>query len=118
MKRVWEFLRRVIPRISVGLLLTQIAIMLGLTAWESLHKKHRRLRRFPATPAEPLSMGQNQVTIYTYGEDLYRDMLAAIDGARKVIHFETFIWKGDEVGEQFKAALGRAAARGVEVYVL
>ncbi|MDO5067341.1 MAG: phospholipase D-like domain-containing protein [Propionibacteriaceae bacterium] len=118
MRRVWEFLRRVIPRVSVGLLLTQIAIMLGVTAWDSLHKKHRRLRHFPATPAEPLAMGPDQVTIYTYGEDLYRDMLAAIDGAQQVIHFETFIWKNDEVGEQFKAALGRAAARGVEVYVI
>ncbi|WP_395858069.1 phosphatidylserine/phosphatidylglycerophosphate/cardiolipin synthase family protein [Arachnia propionica] len=118
MRRVWEFLRRVIPRVSVGLLLTQISLMLGLTAWESLRKKRRRLRHFPATPAEPLSMDQDEVTIYTYGEDLYRDMLAAIDGAQQVIHFETFIWKGDEVGEQFKAALGRAAARGVQVHVV
>ena len=32
-------------------------------------------------------------------------MLAAIEGARRQILFETYIWKGDEVGERFKAAL-------------
>ena len=40
-------------------------------------------------------------------------MLAAIEGARRQILFETYIWKGDEVGERFKAALAAAADRGV-----
>ena len=57
------------------------------------------------------------VTTYTYGADLYADMLAAIRGAKRVIFFETFIWKGDEVGAEFKTALIEAAARGVHVYV-
>ena len=34
-------------------------------------------------------------------------MLAAIEGAQRQILFETYIWKGDEVGERFKDALGR-----------
>ena len=45
-------------------------------------------------------------------------MLAAIDGAQKQILFETYIWKGDEIGEQFKKALTAAADRGVEVYCI
>ena len=45
-------------------------------------------------------------------------MLAAIDGAQRQILFETYIWKGDEIGEQFKAALAAAADRGVEVYCI
>ena len=45
-------------------------------------------------------------------------MLAAIDGAQRQILFETYIWKGDEVGEKFKAALAAAADRGVEVYCI
>ncbi len=32
--------------------------------------------------------------------------------------FESYIWKGDETGEAFKAALERAADRGVEVYAI
>ena len=45
-------------------------------------------------------------------------MLAAIAGAQRRILFETYIWKGDEVGEQFKRALADAAGRGVEVYAI
>ena len=45
-------------------------------------------------------------------------MLAAIEGAQKQILFETYIWKGDEVGERFKTALADAAARGVEVHCI
>ena len=32
--------------------------------------------------------------------------------------FETYIWKGDEIGERFKQALAEAADRGVEVYAI
>lgn len=118
MRRVWEFLRVVIPRISVTLFLAQVGVMLGLTGWDSLSKKRRRLRKFPHTRTQPIEMGEDQVSIYTYGEDLYTDMLAAIDGASHTILFETYIWKNDEVGDQFKQALGRAAKRGVQVHVV
>ena len=43
-------------------------------------------------------------------------MLAAIEGARRQILFETYIWKGDEVGERFKARPPRP--RTGEVYVI
>ena len=52
------------------------------------------------------------ITTYTFGKDLYADMLAAIEGAQRQVLFETYIWKGDAVGEQFKAALAAAADRG------
>jgi cardiolipin synthase len=58
------------------------------------------------------------VTTYTFGADLYDDMLAAIDGARRQILLETYIWKGDQVGQRFKSALEAAADRGVEVYCI
>jgi cardiolipin synthase len=45
-------------------------------------------------------------------------MLAAIDSAEQRILFETYIWKGDDMGERFKQALSRAAGRGVEVYAV
>ena len=45
-------------------------------------------------------------------------MLAAIEGAQRQILFETYIWKGDEVGQRFKDALAAAADRGVEVYCI
>jgi cardiolipin synthase len=45
-------------------------------------------------------------------------MLAAIAGAHRQILFESYIWKGDEVGERFKTALAAAADRGVDVHVI
>ena len=58
------------------------------------------------------------MTTYTFGQDLYDDMLAAIEGAQRQVLFETYIWKGDAVGERFKEALIEAADRGVEVYCI
>jgi cardiolipin synthase len=45
-------------------------------------------------------------------------MLHAISQAKSRIFFESFIWKGDAVGEAFKDALIDAANRGVRVYVV
>ncbi|MEZ5191483.1 MAG: phospholipase D-like domain-containing protein [Nocardioides sp.] len=59
-----------------------------------------------------------RVTTYTFGQDLYDDMLAAIESAQRQILFETYIWKADPVGERFKAALVAAADRGVDVYLI
>ncbi len=73
---------------------------------------------FPVTPPRPIAIGQGTATAYTYGADLYEDMLAAIDAAQERILFETYIIKADAMGERFKQALVRAADRGVEVYVV
>jgi cardiolipin synthase len=45
-------------------------------------------------------------------------MLDAIGQAKTRVFFETFIWKGDDVGQAFKDALIEAADRGVKVYVV
>ena len=73
---------------------------------------------FPRTEPTTKDIAGSAVTTYTYGEDLYADMLTCIRMARQTIFFETFIWKADEVGEAFKEALIEAAARGIEVYVI
>ncbi|MCX6956304.1 MAG: phospholipase D-like domain-containing protein [Verrucomicrobia bacterium] len=48
----------------------------------------------------------------------YGRMLALIDAARVSIRCETYIWRHDEIGDRFRAALVRAAGRGVRVRVL
>jgi len=74
---------------------------------------------FPVTPPRPIPIGeQGTATTFTYGADLYEDMLGAIDAAQDRILFETYIIKGDAMGERFKQALVRAADRGVDVYVV
>ncbi|AQP45059.1 phospholipase D-like domain-containing protein [Tessaracoccus flavus] len=110
--------RRVIGRVTTTVLLLQIVAMLALTLVESMRKKKRKLRKFPITEPSPIDVGPDEVSVYTYGEHLYEDMVKAIDCAEEYVFFETYIWKGDEVGQQFRSALIRAANRGVRVYAI
>lgn len=52
------------------------------------------------------------------GTEAFTEMLHAIDGAAHTIGLSTYIFDNDAAGKRFIAALGRAAARGVEVRVL
>jgi cardiolipin synthase len=114
--RVLTFTRRA----ALTLLGIQLAIAVGMSLVDSYRRRGKKPKPFPVTPPRTVRVGgaDGEVTTYTYGRDLYDDMLAAIEGAQRQVLFETYIWKGDEVGEQFKAALAAAAARGVEVYCI
>jgi cardiolipin synthase len=96
------------------------AIVSGvLVLVDTLRKKNRSQGHFLSLRKEPvIQVGTTNVRIYTYGNDLYEDMLEAIRHAQKRIELETFIWKGDEIGWQFKQEITEAAHRGVEVYVI
>ena len=102
----------------VALLAIQAVVISVLTAIDSWRKRYRSQGRFPRTQSAELRISNDIVHVYTYGEDLYAAMLEAIRGAEQRILFETFIWKGDRVGKQFKDELICAAERGVEVYVI
>ncbi len=52
------------------------------------------------------------------GAEAFRRMLAAIDQASRSIQLEVYIFQPDATGERFRAALIRAARRGVPVEVL
>ncbi|AZZ38977.1 cardiolipin synthase B [Acidipropionibacterium jensenii] len=111
-------LRRVAHWMSGGLLAAQLAAAGALVTFTAIKRRSRRPYRFPTAPAEPVSAGRDQVSVFTFGRDLYSQMLADIAAATSTIHFETFIWKSDEVGRQFRQALVDAAARGVKVYAI
>src|SRR5699024_8302082 len=81
-------------------------------------KRNRTSASFPRVAPHTVTAGGSEVTLYTYGEDLYYDMLQAIRQAKERVYFETFIWKSDRIGQSFKEALIEAAERGVEVYVI
>ena len=107
-------------RALLSLLGVQLALAIGMSLVDSYLRRGKKPKPFPVTPPRTVAVGENDgdVTTYTYGRDLFDDMLEAIEGAQKQILFESYIWKGDEVGEQFKAALAAAAGRGVEVYCI
>ena len=105
-------------RALLAILGAQLALALGLTVVDSYRRRGKKPKPFPVTPPRTVSIGEGTVTTYTFGRDLFADMIAAIEGAQRQILFETYIWKGDEIGERFKAALTAAADRGVEVYCI
>jgi cardiolipin synthase A/B len=115
MDRVAGLLRR----IALAVVGAQAVTAGALIAIDSWRKRIRpREATFPRTEPTDLAVGDSVTTVYTFGADLYADMLAAIDGARERVLFESFIVKDDEVGQRFKAALIAAAERGVEVFVI
>jgi cardiolipin synthase len=102
----------------VGVVLAPFVLAVAMTLVDSYRRRGKKPKPFPTSAPKPVQVGAGEVTTYTFGRDLYDDMLAAIDGAQRQILFETYIWKGDEVGQEFKDALAAAARRGVEVYCI
>jgi cardiolipin synthase len=119
-----------VPRLSPRRLIwrpvqTWFLAVVGIVAGLMLTTKVRKILRgdrettFPTVPPRSVPVGaENHATTYTYGEDLYADMLEAIRTAERRILFETFILKSDEIGEAFKNELVAAAQRGVDVHVI
>ena len=105
-------------RTLLGLLGLQVALAVALSLVDSYRRRGKRPAPFPVSAPRTVPVGDGEITTYTFGRDLYADMLEAIEGARKQVLFETYIWKGDEVGERFKAALSAAAERGVDVHCI
>lgn len=108
----------IIRRILLVIVAIQGATLIGLRIVDVWRKRKRSPAVFPRLPPRSVTVGGSEVTVYTYGEDLYADMLDAIRQAKERIFFETFIWKSDAVGQAFKEALFDAADRGVEVYIV
>ncbi|WP_067976018.1 phospholipase D-like domain-containing protein [Nocardiopsis trehalosi] len=113
------FLRTALKRTLLGMLAAEAVVIGGLVAVDTWRKRVRPRRvSFPRSAPKELPVGDTVVTTYAYGEDVYTDMLAAIQGAKRRILFESYIIKGDALGRRFKRALIDAAHRGVEVYVI
>jgi cardiolipin synthase len=104
--------------ITGALVLVQAITILILQVVTELRKSRRETGSFPHPSFQELQVGDNRLQIYSYGQDLFKAMLAAIDTARESIYLETYLWKSDEVGQAFKDHLARKAAQGVEVAVI
>ncbi|WCC79455.1 phospholipase D-like domain-containing protein [Cutibacterium equinum] len=111
-------LRRALHWVAGATVAAQMATMAGLVAFNNIKRRGRRPYRFPTAAVESLEVGDHQVEIFTFGRDLYAAMIRDIEAAQHTVYLETFIWKSDEVGRQFRQALVDAAARGVEVYAM
>jgi cardiolipin synthase len=70
-----------------------------------------RVTGLPLTPS-------NAVDVLVNGDEAYPAMMGAIDEATRSVGLATYIFDRGVAGDGFVAALGRAAARGIEVRVL
>ena len=59
--------------------------------------------------------GGNRYEVLTNGDQIFPAMLQAVNGARRRISFETYIYEKGTVGDEFSAAFEAAASRGVQV---
>lgn len=77
--------------------------------------------RFPAYLSrllgDPLSEGDRYI-VHTNGDAAFPAMLAAINGAKSRVAFESYIFESGTTGGQFVAAFEAAATRGVEVRIV
>jgi len=115
---VADRLLRLLRRVALAMFGVQLALAIGMSLVDSYRRRGKKPKPFPTTEPRTVPIGDGTVTTYTFGRDLFDDMLAAIEGATHQILFETYIWKSDEIGDRFKAALAAAADRGVEVYCI
>ncbi len=109
---------RLVGTLILGVLTLQILTAAVLIAIAALGKRRKHEVSFPHEPFEEVQVGENVLKLYSYGRDLYDAMLEAIDAAQESIYLETYIWKGDAVGQEFQAHLARKAEEGVDVYVI
>ncbi len=113
-----SFWPRLIRWLIGALLGGQALTVAVLTIRGSLRKRRAPPASFPHGRQGATAVDDTAAEVFTYGQDLYDAMLAAIDAASTTIFLETFIWKGDALGQAIKDHLIRKAAEGVQVYVI
>jgi len=118
--RTFSDLRRIGLRLFLALTVVQAAIVGVLVAMGQLRKRREGPQGgFPWEDQPEVSLeGGDRLKLYPYGVQLYDAMLDDIRNAKKSIYVGTFIWKGDEVGRRFVAALAEKAREGVNVCVI
>jgi cardiolipin synthase len=77
----------------------------------------RHLAFEAAISGSPLVTG-NQVTLLENGAATYRAMFAAIEGATHNINLETYLFDGDQIGQEFADKLIAKRQQGVEVNII
>ncbi len=110
-KKIGRTLLRVTGAVAGLQLLTAVTVNTIAT----LYRRRRTPRGFPYLEPQATEVAGNRLTVYTYGAHLYDAMIEAIDAATDHVYLESFIWKGDDMGQRFIEAVSRAAERGVKV---
>lgn len=121
LKHAPRIVRRFILRAIVITAATQALLVGVLVAIDAMRRRRSKPGvGYPHTEYPEISLDESddRVTLYSYGDAIYEDMLREIENAERTIMLETFIWKGDALGRRFLEALVRKVREGVQVYVI
>ncbi len=66
----------------------------------------------------PMIIAGNRIAPLQNGDEIFPTMLAAIQGAKHNIDFETYIYWSGQAGTEFARALAERARSGVKVHVM
>nr|BBH85793.1 cardiolipin synthase [Thermosporothrix sp. COM3] len=111
--------RSIIQRVLLAFFLLQLLTAAVLQVVSRIRRLRQKAKTFPHRELDEIAVGENNhLKLYSYGCDLYDDMLKAIDEAKDCIMIESFIWKGDAIGRAFRDHLAKKAEEGVDVYVI
>ena len=119
---VWKSLKAwcicITRRVLIVVVSLQMLTATVLLLIAALRRRHGDKAQFPRRRFDDVQVGENSLRLYCYGRELYDDMLAAIDNAQESIFIESYIWKADDAGWDFKLHLARKAEEGLAVYVI
>ncbi|MCH8559214.1 phospholipase D-like domain-containing protein [Nesterenkonia sp. DZ6] len=111
--------RKTLPlAVAASALAVPTVAALSVVAVDLFKHGQRKDRDAPRPGTFHTEVEESPMRIYTDGEALYGDMLEAIGAAEDSVLMKTYIWKNDEVGQQFIDAFNAAARRGVEVFII
>ncbi|MGI8435753.1 MAG: phospholipase D-like domain-containing protein [Chthoniobacterales bacterium] len=68
--------------------------------------------------ADPVPVAGNKIDLLINGDEFFPAMLNAIREAKQTINFQSYIFKSDTIGREFRDALCDRARAGIEVRVL
>ncbi|MCA8963265.1 MAG: cardiolipin synthase [Planctomycetes bacterium] len=86
--------------------------------WSRLPGTCQALDRLGVTMTGIPTLGGNELQLLTGAEAVLRAILADIDGARRSLHLQFYIWHPGGLADEVVDAVVRAAGRGVECAVL
>jgi cardiolipin synthase len=119
-KTTWRKHRKAIVGLGLGLGLVGLIIFIAQDP-ETLRVESPVAAtdgRFPDYVASlvgaPVERG-DEYTVLHNGDETFPAILAAIEGAKSRINFETYVYKDGEIGDRVVDTLARAAERGVSV---
>ena len=81
-------------------------------------ERFKRLILYNLNESEAVLTDNNDVRIYTDGEDKFRDLLYEMEHAKRYIHLQYYIIRNDELWQEIEAVLIRKVKEGAKVRAL